>query len=238
MRDVSHWVRMGNCVPCSSVSHWHQRVLSGISLATARNLCTPLGSTALYKECWVGVLSVGLKHCLCPCLNLVMVLSESSTFWKCTACCIKKVTLLESKYKSNFSEYTYLPLLWHFCINISFCASDFVNLFHRIILSLHLQIKKLFQLEVLSTFLRSLPLWVFFVLFVCSLPTIWKEIQDTKCFRPSLGQLLWISAMGATTLWTGSCTAWMEQRSSLTLQPLLARSGKYKLIYATVPFLG
>lgn len=73
------------------------------------NFCTPLVSTTLYKECCmaysdsVSFLSVGLYHCLCPCLNLVIVLSESSTFWKRTACCIKKVTLLESRCKSVIS---------------------------------------------------------------------------------------------------------------------------------------
>lgn len=78
------------------------------------------------------------------------------------------------------------------------------------------------MLEVfLVAFLRSQHLWFF----VCSLLTIWKEIQDTQCFRRSLEQLLWISAMGAITLWTGSCLVWMEQRSSLTLQPLLELSG-------------
>lgn len=67
---------------------------------------------------------------------------------------------------------------------------------------------------------------VFVCLFCFSLLTIWKEIQDTQCFRHSLEQLLWISATGAITLWTGSCLVWMEQRSSLTPQPLLEHSGK------------
>lgn len=82
-------------------------------------------------------------------------------------------------------------------------------------------------------FLRGVPLvliliylFLKFCLFFPSLHTIWKEIQGTQCFRHSLEQLLWTSAMGAITLWTGSCTAWTEQRSSLTLQPLLEHSGE------------
>lgn len=91
MRDMSCSVRLVGCVPCSCL-----RVTPKDTVRNQPghcNLCTPLGSSLLHKECWVPCfvyLSVGLYHCLCPCLNLVMVLSESSTFWKCTACCIRK----------------------------------------------------------------------------------------------------------------------------------------------------
>lgn len=38
VRDLSWWVRVLDCVPCSSVSDQHQRKLSGISLATAASV--------------------------------------------------------------------------------------------------------------------------------------------------------------------------------------------------------
>lgn len=74
-----------------------------------------------------------------------------------------------------------------------------------------------------------LRFWIhlFMYLFILfrSLLTTWKEIQDTQYFRHSLEQLLSISASGAITPWTGSCTVWMEQRSSLILQPPSEHSG-------------
>lgn len=69
MRDVSHWVRMVDCVPCSSVSDQHQRALSGISLATA--------TSVLPWDPQCCVRNVGGMFCLLICESLSLSLSPS-----------------------------------------------------------------------------------------------------------------------------------------------------------------
>lgn len=69
MRDVSCWVRMTDCVPCSAVSDQHQRVLSGINLATA--------TSVLPWDPQCCVRSVGGMFCLPLCESLSLSLSPS-----------------------------------------------------------------------------------------------------------------------------------------------------------------
>lgn len=62
--------------------------------------------------------------------------------------------------------------------------------------------------------------------FLLSLHITWRATLATQCSRHSLGRLLWIFATAVIIHSIGSCTAWMELRSSSTPRLQLELWGK------------